>query len=83
MFRLNSDIHNFNTRNNSDFFQVMTQLTMFQKSPSYVGVKIYNHLASDIKGLACNVKHFKKALKKVLHVHSLYTINECFKYKTI
>jgi hypothetical protein len=36
---------------------------MFQKSPAYGGVKIYNHLPADIKDLACDIKGFKKALK--------------------
>jgi hypothetical protein len=63
LFRLNSEIHNFNIRDSSNFFQVTTHLTMFKKSLAYVGVKIYNHLPADIKDLACDVKSFKKALK--------------------
>jgi hypothetical protein len=65
LFRQNFVIHNFNTRNNSNFFQVMTHLTMFQKSPAYAGVKIYNHLPADIKDLACDIKGFKKSIKIV------------------
>jgi hypothetical protein len=78
LFRLNSSIHNFNTRKNSNLFQVTTHVMMFQKSPSCAGIKIGNYLPSDIKDLACDVKHFKKALKKLLHEHSFYTINEFF-----
>jgi hypothetical protein len=63
LFRQIFEIHNFNTRNNSNFFQVMTHLTMFQKSPVYAGIKIYNHLPADIKDLAFDNKGFKKALK--------------------
>jgi hypothetical protein len=81
LFRQNSEIHNFNTRNNSNFFQITTHLTMFHKSPTYAGVKIYNHLPADIKDLACDVKSFKKALKNYLHEHSFYTVNEFFMYK--
>jgi hypothetical protein len=49
---------------------------MFHKSPTYAGVKIYNHLPADIKDLAWDVKSFKKALKNYLHEHSFYTVNE-------
>jgi hypothetical protein len=38
-------------------------LTLFQKSPAYAGVKIFNHLPANIKELACDTKNFKKALK--------------------
>jgi hypothetical protein len=82
LFRLNSDIHNFNTRNNSKFFQVTTHLTMFQKSLAYAGIKIYNHLPADIKDLADDIKSFKKVLKNYLHVHSFYTVDEFCMHKT-
>jgi hypothetical protein len=49
---------------------------MFKKSPTYAGVKIYNHLPADIKDLADDIKSFKKALKNYLHVHSFYTVDE-------
>jgi hypothetical protein len=60
LFRYTYDIYNINTRNNSNFFQVTTHLTMFHKSPAYTGVKIYNHLPADIKDLAGDIKSFKK-----------------------
>jgi hypothetical protein len=41
----------------------MTHLTMFQKSPAYPGVRIYNHLPADITDLACDIKGFQKALQ--------------------
>jgi hypothetical protein len=43
---------------------------MFQKSPAYAGVKIYNHLPANIKDLASDTKSFKKALKGDSHDHS-------------
>jgi hypothetical protein len=63
------------------FFQVTTHLTMFHKSPAYAGVKIYNHLPSDIKDSACAMRSFKKALNNFLHVHSFYAVDEFFMYK--
>jgi hypothetical protein len=64
LFRQNSEIHNFNTSNNSNFSQVTTHLTILHKSPAYAGVKIYNHLPPDIKDLACDMKSFKKSVEK-------------------
>jgi hypothetical protein len=55
---------------------------MFHKSPAYAGIKLYNHLPSDIKDLACDMRSFKKALTNFLHVHSFYTVDEFFMYKT-
>jgi hypothetical protein len=76
LFRLNSDIHNFNTRNNSKFFQVTTHLNVFKKSPGYAGVKIYNHLPADIKDLADDVKSFKKVLKIICtFIHFILWMN--------
>jgi hypothetical protein len=54
---------------------------MFQKSPAYAGVKIYNHLPTNIKNLACDIKSFKKLLKRYLHEHSFYTIDEFFRHR--
>jgi hypothetical protein len=43
----------------------MAHSTTFQKSPAYAGGKIYNHLAANIKELACDKKSFKKHLKTI------------------
>jgi hypothetical protein len=82
LFRVGSDIHNFATRGNSNLFQVTTHLTLFQKSPAYAGVKIYNHLPANIKDLACDIKNFKRTLKNYLYEHSFYTVDEFLSYKT-
>jgi hypothetical protein len=66
LFRQNSEIHNFNTRNNSKLFHVTTHLTVFQKSPAYAGVKIYTHLPANIKDLARDIESFKKKILKKL-----------------
>ena len=42
----------------------------------YSGIKIFNKLPLEIKKVACNQKKFKIALKKFLHTHSFYTIEE-------
>jgi len=37
---MNSEIHT-NTRNNSDFYQPLSHLTIYQKGPFYMGIKGY------------------------------------------
>jgi hypothetical protein len=65
LFKPSSEMHNFNTRNNSNFFQAMTHSTTFHKSPVYAGINLYNHLPPNIKDLACDTKIFKKSIKKL------------------
>jgi hypothetical protein len=55
---------------------------MFDKSPAYTGVEIFNHLPVDIKDLAGDIKSFKKALQNYLHKHLFYMVNEYFMHKT-
>ena len=42
LFLFNSEIHNVNTRNNSDLHMPNTNLTTVQKGVLYSGSKIYN-----------------------------------------
>jgi len=46
--KLNSEIHGFNTRENSNLYQPLSNL-MCQKGTYYFGIKIFNNLPSDIK----------------------------------
>jgi hypothetical protein len=83
LFRQNFEIRNFNTSNNSNFFEVTTHLMMFQKSPAYAGIKIYNHLPTYIKDLACDIKGFKKALKIICMSIPFILWMNCLMYKMI
>jgi hypothetical protein len=47
-FRINSEIHSINTRNNSNFHQLLSLLAIYHKCPQYMGIKIYNNLAPKI-----------------------------------
>jgi hypothetical protein len=80
-FRLNSEVHSINTRNNSDFFQPLSQLTVYQKGPLYMSIKVYNSLPQEIKNLSQNIKKFKSSLQRFLRQHSFYTLDEYFNYK--
>jgi len=63
---MNSAIHNINTTNNSDFFQPLSHLTIYQKGPFYIGVKVHNSLPPAIKDLSHNIKKFKSSLRGFL-----------------
>ena len=92
-FRMNSAIHNINTRNNSDFFQHLTinsdffqplsHWTIYQKGPFYMGVKVHNSLPPVIKDLSHNIKKFKLTLRGFLQQHSFYKMEEYFSYKAV
>jgi hypothetical protein len=56
----------------------LTNLTIYQRGPYYFGIKLFNHLPSSIKELACNAKRFRVALSAFLHTKSFYTLDEYF-----
>jgi len=56
---MNSEICNINTRNNSDFYQPLSHLTIYQKCPFYIGIKLYNRIPAEVKSLSHNIKKFK------------------------
>ena len=58
-FRINSEVHNINTMNNSDFYQPLPYLTIYQKGPFYMGIKVYKTLPPEITDLSQNIKKFK------------------------
>jgi hypothetical protein len=80
--RLNSEVHSINTRNNSDVFQLLSHLTVYQKGPFCMGIKVYNSLPPEIKDLCQNIKKFKSSLKRFLLQHSFYTLDKYSNYKT-
>jgi len=81
---MHSEIHNINTRNNSDFYEPLSHyLTIYQKGPFYMGIKVYNSLPPEIKDLSQNIKKFKSSLRGFLHQHSFYTLEDYFNYKAV
>ena len=80
-FSMNSEIHNINTRKNSDFYQPLPLLTIYQKGPFYMGIEVYNSLPPEIQGLSHNIKKFKSSLRVFLHQHSFYILEQYFNYK--
>jgi hypothetical protein len=81
LFITNTDIYRTATRNISNLYIPLTNLTIFQKGSKYSGIKVYNNLPDNIKQLSGNKNHFKKAVLQFLHLYSFYSMEEFFKYK--
>jgi hypothetical protein len=72
-FKINSDIHNINTRNNLDLHYSQSHLSVYQKGAHYTEIKVFNRLPIQIKQLSHDTKQFKMALKRFLYLHSFYS----------
>jgi len=77
-FKVNSEIHNINTRNKSNLHPPVSKLSVYQKGTYYSRTRVFNSLPSQIKDLSHNRNHFKHALKNFLYFHSFYTLDEYF-----
>jgi len=76
-FKVNSQIHNINTRNKSNLYLPISNLSVYQKGTYYSGIKEFNNsLPSQIKDLSHNRNQFKRALKNFLYFHSFYALDE-------
>jgi len=60
-FQMNSEIHNMNIRNNSDYYQPLSHLTIYQKGLFYMGIKVHNGIPPEIKDFSHNIKIFKSS----------------------
>ena len=77
-FKVNSEIHNINTRNKSNLHLAISNLSVYQKGTYYTGFRAFNSLPSQIKELCHNRPQFKRALKNFVYFHSFYTLDEYF-----
>ena len=77
-FQTNSSVHSINTRNKHHLHRLVTNLSCFQKSAPYSGIRIFNNLPRSITSLKNENTQFKVALKKFLYVHSFYSVDEFF-----
>ena len=75
-FKVNSEIHNINTRNKLNLHLPISNLSVYQEGTHYSGMKVFNSLPSQIKELSHNKKQFKRALKYFLYFHSFYTLDQ-------
>jgi hypothetical protein len=81
LFTRNTEVHNIDTRQNSNLFLPSTSFTKVQKGAHYSGIKIYNHLPRELKQLSSDQKSFQFALKKFLYANPFYSLKEYFNYK--
>jgi hypothetical protein len=81
LFKMNSEIHSFNTRNNTNFFQPPPPLNVCQKGPYHSGIKVFNSLPLEIRYLSYNDQWFKEVLEKFLLIQSFYISEEYFNFK--
>jgi hypothetical protein len=71
-FKMNSAIHSVNTRNKNQIHRPIANLSCFQESAYYAGIKIFNSLPSSLVNK--NVK-FKVGLKRYLITHCFYSVD--------
>lgn len=76
LFQLNSENHAYPTRHSCQLSIPRHKTTMYEKSPYYSCVKIYNKLPDNLKDKSATV--FNKDIKRFLCDHSFYSINEFF-----
>ncbi|KAG8310360.1 hypothetical protein J6590_065540 [Homalodisca vitripennis] len=69
------DTHSYDTRNACDYALPTHHLTLFEKKPTYMGRKLFNHLPEDLKRRR-DEKYFKTALKAWLLQKPYYTLEE-------
>ena len=74
--RENSVIHEHNTRRKNDL-HIQPCRTSFQKSVINMGIKLFNHLSTELKQLD-DFNQFRKEVKKFLWNKPLYTLEEYF-----
>jgi hypothetical protein len=82
LYTTNQETHGVNTRHNTDFHFPTVRLTAFKEGAYVMGMKIFNHLPTDIKLLSNRTELFKPALKKYLLRQSFYSLEEYFSYSS-
>ena len=71
-------VHIRDTRSANNFHLPIANLTKYQKGAHYAGIKIFNHLPTNIKQVTNKIQVFKLALKRFLLSDSFYSIEEHF-----
>ena len=77
-FQTNSSIRNINTKNKHLLQGPNANLSCFQKSTFYAGIKIFNSLTPNVKILKNDNAKFKAVLRTFLQTHSFYSVDEFF-----
>ena len=75
IFQINSSIHNINTRNKHHHLKQNANLSCFQGSAVFAGLKIFNSLPPSVTILENDKAKFKVAVRKYLCTHSTHPID--------
>jgi len=73
----NSFEHNINRRNKHHLHRPNANLSCFQKSTFYAGIKIFSSLPPS-ETVKCHKAKFKAALRKYLNAHCVHSVDEYF-----
>jgi hypothetical protein len=74
-FQTNSSAHSINTRNKHHLHRPSANLSCFQKSAFYSGIRISNSLPYSVTNLKNEKAQFKVALRRYLNAHSFYSVD--------
>jgi hypothetical protein len=75
-FQTNPLVHSINTRNKHHLHRPIANLSCFQKSAFYSGIRIFNSLPRSLTNLKNEKAQFKVALRRYLNAHSFYSVDE-------
>ena len=78
LFTFNYSVHNINTRLKPKLHKPSINLKIYQRSPYYNCINVYNKLPEDLANLLQNKKQFIFQLKKYLTNKPYYTLQEFF-----
>ena len=81
LYTTNQNIHQINTRYNSNLHLPTCNLTLYQKGAYFSGINLFNHLPQTLKHLSSDIKAFKPALVRFLKLHSFYSVKEYLQLK--
>lgn len=76
-YRTNGDFHNYYTRFGPMLSVPRHRTALFEKSPSYRGIKMFNALPSDIQN-SQSLSNFKTKLKKYLISSCFYSVEDFY-----
>jgi len=76
IFQKNSPIHNTNTKNKHHLHRPNSNLSGFQESTLYAGIKIFTSFSPSLTILKNHKAKFKEALRKYLITPSFYHVDE-------
>jgi hypothetical protein len=79
-FIMNSEYHTKSTRQLNNLYHPITNITVYQRGLHYMGIRIFNSLPPYIKDISNNSKKCENCLKRFLHIHSFYSLDEYFQH---